>query len=55
MLMIDRAQVQVGTLPKSRNRDCRGYTQRYNRMLDVPVTSLDAFVSEAQTTRYQIE
>jgi hypothetical protein len=31
-----------------------GYTQRYSRMLDTPVTSLDAFVSETQTARYQM-
>ena len=54
LLMIDRAQVTVGTLPEKTQSRLDGYTQHYSRMLDTPVTSLDAFVSEAQTTRYQM-
>ena len=54
LLMIDRAQEAVGTLPKKTQSRLDNYTQRYSRMLDTPVTSLDAFVSEAQTTRYQM-
>ena len=54
LLMIDRAQAEVGPLPEKTQARLDGYTQRYSRMLDAPVTSLDAFVSEAQTTRYQM-
>lgn len=54
MLMIDRSQQSVGALTEKSQSRLDGYTQRYSRMLDVPVTSLDAFVSEAQTTRYQL-
>ncbi len=54
MLMIDRSQQSVGALTETSQARLEGYTQRYSRMLDVPVTSLDAFVSEAQTTRYQL-
>jgi hypothetical protein len=54
LLMIDRAQAEVGALPEKSASRLDGYTQRYSRMLDVPVTSLDAFVSEAQSTRFQI-
>jgi hypothetical protein len=54
LLMIDRAQAEVGALPEKTQSRLDGYTQRYSRMLDAPVTSLDAFVSEAQTTRYQM-
>ncbi|MBN1453908.1 MAG: hypothetical protein JW963_23030 [Anaerolineales bacterium] len=54
LLMIDRAQGEVGALPEKTQSRLDGYTQRYSRMLDAPVTSLDAFVSEAQTTRYQM-
>ncbi len=52
--MIDRAEGSVGALPAKSQSRLDGYTQRYSRMLDTPVTSLDAFVSEAQTTRYQL-
>jgi len=52
MLMIDRAEGAVGDLPEKTQNRLDGYSQRYSRMLDVPVASLDAFVSEAQTTRY---
>lgn len=54
LLMIERAQDSVGTLPEKTQARLNDYTQRYSRMLDVPVTSLDAFVSEAQSTRFQL-
>jgi hypothetical protein len=54
LLMIDRATAEVGPLPAKTQSRLDGYTQRYSRMLDTPVTSLDAFVSEAQTARYQM-
>ncbi|RJP46705.1 MAG: hypothetical protein C4583_18485 [Anaerolineaceae bacterium] len=54
MLMIDRSQQSVGALTEKSQARLDGYTQRYSRILDAPVTSLDAFVSEAQTTRYQL-
>ncbi len=54
MLMIDRAEGSVGALPEKAQSRLDNYTQRYSRMLDTPVTSLDAFVSEAQSTRYQM-
>lgn len=54
LLMIDRAHATVGALPEKTHSRLNGYTQRYSRMLDVPVTSLDVFVSEAQSTRYQL-
>ena len=53
-LMIERAEVSVGALPEKTQSRLDGYTQRYSRMMDTPVTSLDAFVSEAQTARYQM-
>jgi hypothetical protein len=53
-LMIDRAESSFGPLPDKTQSRLDGYTQRYSRLLDAPVTSLDAFVSEAQTARYQI-
>jgi len=54
LLMIDRAEGAVGALPEKTQSRLDGYTQRYSRMLDTPVNSLDAFVGEAQTTRYQM-
>lgn len=54
MLMIDRAQGAVAPLPEKNQSRLDGYAQRYSRLLDVPVTSLDAFVSESQTARYQL-
>lgn len=54
LLMIDRSRQSVGALTEKSQARLDGYTQRYSRMLDVPVTSLDSFVSEAQTTRYQM-
>jgi hypothetical protein len=54
MLMIDRAQSEVGPLPEKSQSRLDGYTQHYSRMLDALITSLDAFVSEAQSTRYQM-
>ena len=54
LLMIDRAEGSVGVLPAKTQARLDNYSQRYSRVLDTPVTSLDAFVSEAQTTRYQL-
>jgi hypothetical protein len=54
LLMIDRAEGSVGALPEKTQSRLNGYSQRYSRMLDTHVTSLDAFVSEAQTNRYQL-
>jgi Na+-transporting methylmalonyl-CoA/oxaloacetate decarboxylase gamma subunit len=54
LLMIDRAGAEVDALPEKSQARLDGYTQRYSRMLDAPVTSMDAFVSESQTTRYQM-
>lgn len=54
LLMIDRAEGSVGALPAKTQSRLDGYTQRYSRMLDTPVISLDAFVSESQTARYQL-
>jgi Na+-transporting methylmalonyl-CoA/oxaloacetate decarboxylase gamma subunit len=54
LLMIDRAGAEVGALPEKTQARLDGTTQRYSRMLDTPVTSLDAFVSEAQSARYQM-
>ncbi len=54
LLMIDRAEESVGALPVKTQSRLDDYSQRYSRMLDSPVTSLDAFVSEAQTARYQL-
>ena len=54
LLMIDRAEGSVDVLSEKTQARLDNYSQRYSRMLDTPVTSLDAFVSEAQTTRYQL-
>ena len=54
LMMIERAQNTTGALPETTQSRLEDTTQRYSRMLDIPVTSLDAFVSEAQTTRYQL-
>ncbi len=54
LLMIERAENAVGPLPEKSQARLEDYTQRYSRMLDTPVGSLDAFVSEAQSTRYQL-
>lgn len=54
LLMIDRSQQSIGALAEKSQSRLDGYTQRYSRLLDAPITSLDAFVSEAQTTRYQL-
>jgi hypothetical protein len=54
-LMIDRAESSVGALPEKTQSRLDGNSQTYSRMLDTPVTSLDAFVSEAQTMRYQMD
>lgn len=54
MLMIDRSRESIGALPEKTQSRLDGYTQRYSRLLDLPVTSLDAFVGESQTTRFQL-
>jgi hypothetical protein len=54
LLMIDRAESSVGALPEKTQARLDKYSQSYSRMLDTPVTSMDAFVSEAQTARYQM-
>ena len=54
LLMIDRADAAVGPLSEKTQIRLEDNAQRYSRMLDVPVTSLDALVSEAQTTRFQL-
>lgn len=54
LLMIDRAEGSVGALPAKTQSRLDGYSQTYSRMLDTPLISLDAFVSEAQSTRYQM-
>jgi len=54
LLMIDRAEEQVGTPPEKTQTRLDNYAQQYSRQLDEPVTSLDSFVSEAQTTRYRL-
>jgi hypothetical protein len=54
LLMINRAQACVGPLPEKTQLRLEGYAQQYSRMLDTPVSSLDAFVSEGQSTRYQL-
>ncbi|MEW6400540.1 MAG: hypothetical protein AB1649_02005 [Chloroflexota bacterium] len=54
LLMIDRAKEQVGPLPEKTQARLDSYTQQYSRLLDQPVTSLDAFVAESQTTRFRL-
>ena len=54
LLMIDRAKAQVGPLPAKTQSRLDNFTQQYSRLLDQPVTSLDAFVAEAQTTRFRL-
>jgi hypothetical protein len=54
LLMIDRARQEAGSLPEKQQIQLEKYTQQYSRLLDQPVTSLDAFVAEAQTTRYRL-
>jgi hypothetical protein len=54
LLMIDRAEGSVGALSEKNQTRLEDYTQLYNRLLDEPVTSLDAFTTEAQTARYRL-
>lgn len=54
LLMIDRSRESAGALSEKTQSRLNGYTQRYSRLLDLPVTSLDAFVGESQTARYQL-
>ena len=56
LLAIDRSQ---GELPQSADTvslqtRLESATQTYSRLLDTPVTSLDAFVSEAQVLRFRL-
>ncbi len=54
LLMIDRAEGSVGALSEKNQTRLEDYTQLYSRLLDEPVTSLDAFTNEAQTARYRL-
>jgi hypothetical protein len=54
LLMVDRAKEETGPLSEKQQAQLDKYTQQYSRLLDEPVTSLDAFVAEAQTTRYRL-
>jgi len=54
LLMIDRAQEEADPLSEKQQAQLDKYTQLYSRLLDQPVTSLDAFVAEAQTARYRL-
>ncbi|MGE5251896.1 MAG: hypothetical protein ACM3QS_16955 [Bacteroidota bacterium] len=54
LLMIDRTQASVGSLPDKEAIKLDGYTQLYSRQLDEPVTSLEAFTAEAGTARYRL-
>jgi hypothetical protein len=54
MLMIDHSSEAARALPEKTQARLDGYSQRYSRLLDLPVNSLDAFVAESQTARYQL-
>ena len=56
LLALDRGKTGLGngTDLTSINTRIRAASEGYARLLDTPVTSLDAFVSEAQTLRYQM-
>ncbi len=54
LLMIDRAKEKTGALPEKTQTRLDAYTQQYSRLLDQPITSLDAFVSESQTIRFRL-
>ena len=55
LLMIDRAEQSVGPLSTKNQAQLGNDTQLYSRLLDVPVSSTDAFATEAQTVRYRLE
>lgn len=56
MLAIDRAQDQLPASIDLGQTETRLATaeHRYNRLLDAPITSLDAFKAEAQMVRFQL-
>lgn len=56
LLAIDRGQSQLPAYVDMSSMDARlaSAEQTYNRLLDMPVTSLDAFVSEAQVLRFRL-
>lgn len=56
MLAIDRARDQLPERIDLGQTETRlaSAENRYNRLLDAPVTSLDAFTSEAEMVRYQL-
>lgn len=56
LLAIDRgmAELPASTDTSSINARLSSATQTYSRLLDSPVTSLDAFVSEAQVLRFRL-
>ena len=55
LLMIDRTRQSVGPLSAKNQALLENDTQLYSRLLDAPVTSGDAFSTEAQTARYRLE
>ena len=56
LLAIDRARADLPGRAETAKIDARTATARqtYSRLLDVPVDSLEAFVSEAQVLRFQL-
>lgn len=53
LLMIERLNANGALDDTGQNRLIAGY-EGYSRLLDAPVTSLDAFVAEAQSLRYRL-
>ncbi len=54
MLMIDRARQQPGGEDTKLAARVDASAQAYSRLLDEPVTSLNAFISKAQMVRYRL-
>lgn len=56
LLAIDRGKTQLPAYVDTASMDARlsSAQQTYSRLLDTPVTSLDAFVSEAQVLRFRL-
>ncbi len=56
LLAIDRGQTQLPAYVDSTSMDSRlsSAVQTYSRLVDTPVTSLDAFASEAQVLRFRL-
>ena len=56
LLAIDRARAELPDGPETASLDARlaAADQTYSRLLDAPVTSLDATVSEAQSLRFRL-